>query len=62
MVYVGELIQYLQYIEKEYGSDVPVIFQHIDNNDDLVHGWYARAYTCHENGTVLLRNKSFVST
>lgn len=54
---VGEIKEICEQIEKEYGSDCPVVLQIYDDKQHLKEGEYCNGYSIQGNGTLFLFNR-----
>jgi hypothetical protein len=54
---IGELKYIVDYINREFGSDCPVIIQFY-NGDKIEIGTYASEFICTENGSLFITNKT----
>lgn len=59
MINVGELKDFCEQIEREYGSDKNVILQIYSRDGELIRADYATGATCDHAGNLFLANKRF---
>lgn len=59
MINVGELKDFCEQIEREYGSDKNVILQIYSRDGELIRADYATGVTCDHAGNLFLANKRF---
>lgn len=59
MINVGELKDFCEQVEREYGSDANVILQIYSRDGELIRVDYATGATCDHAGDLFLANRDF---
>lgn len=62
MINVGELKDFCEQVEREYGSDANVILQIYSRDGELIRADYATGVICDHAGNLFLANKRFQKT